>query len=215
MKFLLIPLFLLMLLSPAYSEDPVMHKGHRYLFIPEKVTWEDALKLASDNHGHLVYINNAAENKFVLDYVKKRSSSIWLGAEFHKKKLGRIPKRPGNGFRDDGGFGDYDADAFGQQRTPIRRLGGREPGNAKPQALWKAPHYQEPLKFWPDGGDGGLINEYRPNIPYKEDDRLCMVCKAARERVGLRDGRIDYGHGRWYISGENALRHVVIEWDKK
>jgi hypothetical protein len=77
------------------AEAPVVHKGHRYLFIPEKVTWKEALALAVKMNGHLVYINDAEENKFVLDYVGQHSSSIWLGAELIKKRFEFGPsKRP-------------------------------------------------------------------------------------------------------------------------
>jgi hypothetical protein len=66
---------------------PGVHKGHRYLFIPEKVTWKQAVALAVEKHGHLVYINDAEENKFVLDYVGQRSEGIWLGAEMVTKRF--------------------------------------------------------------------------------------------------------------------------------
>jgi hypothetical protein len=40
-----------------------------------------------------------------------------------------------------------------------------------------------------------------------------MVCKAAQPHGRGYD--YDYIQGRWQTSGENARRHVVIEWDKK
>jgi hypothetical protein len=70
------------------AQAPGVHKGHRYLFIPEKVTWKQALALAVKMHGHLVYINDAEENKFVLDYVGQRSEGIWLGADIIQKRFG-------------------------------------------------------------------------------------------------------------------------------
>jgi hypothetical protein len=194
------------------SQTPVKYKGHRYLFIPEKVTWEEALALAVKKHGHLVYINDAKENEFILDYVGQRSSSIWLGAEFFKERLDGTTKSAGNGINRTSRFG-FGRSTFGQKRGPTKRLGERHPGSAKTQARWNAPTYQEPLKFWPK-----LYPTY--TITYTQNDRLCMVCKAARDSATTgyaprseRNGGSVYGHGKWHKSGENTRRHAVIEWE--
>lgn len=58
--------------------DAVNYKGHWYKFFDEQVTFEEAKQRCKTIGGHLVYVNDAAENSFVFDLTLGRSA--WIGA---------------------------------------------------------------------------------------------------------------------------------------
>ena len=70
------------------KEEHLTFNRHRYLLLPEPMTWKDAIQAAVKKGGHVLYINDAEELEAVLSYVGTRSERIWLGAEIIETRTG-------------------------------------------------------------------------------------------------------------------------------
>ena len=66
---------------PAKQLIPIGAKvflGHHYLFMPEKLSWQDAKKVCEGMDGHLVTITSKEENEFVFKLTSKKKNT-WIG----------------------------------------------------------------------------------------------------------------------------------------
>ena len=66
--------------GPAVLRNIQVYNGHRYATTVDALTWVQARNLAASLGGHLVIVNDAAENQFLSDnYVKPAPANTWIG----------------------------------------------------------------------------------------------------------------------------------------
>jgi Tol biopolymer transport system component len=65
--------------GPAVIGDVKVYNGHRYAVTTDALTWVQAQNLATSLGGHLVVVDDAAENTFLVGAYMKSNSALWIG----------------------------------------------------------------------------------------------------------------------------------------
>lgn len=75
-------------IGPKPPKEAVSFRGHHYLLIEEKVTWDEAKKRCEELGGHLVTIKDKGEQEFVFRLLQsnKNQKDCWIGLSDHEKE---------------------------------------------------------------------------------------------------------------------------------